>query len=87
MGHDATTSVYVIDAGFSSALTAEQIRRLEGLGFTWSVRPEPVTTWNKKFAELKGEIGKYLLSTVNLYHYVFALCKSSKSLHSRLFRL
>ena len=40
--------------GFPSALTAERIRRLESLGFTWSVRPEPVTTWNKKFHELKA---------------------------------
>ena len=39
--------------GFPSALTAERIRRLESLGFTWSVRPEPVTTWNKKYQELK----------------------------------
>ncbi|KAL7554464.1 hypothetical protein ACHAWF_019027 [Thalassiosira exigua] len=38
--------------GFPSALSAERIRRLEGLGFTWSVRPEPVTMWNKKFQEL-----------------------------------
>lgn len=30
--------------GFPSALTAERIRKLEALGFTWSVRPEPVTT-------------------------------------------
>jgi len=42
--------------GFPSALTAERIRRLETLGFTWSVRPEPVTTWNSKFQELKGKL-------------------------------
>jgi len=40
--------------GLASALTAERIRRLESLGFTWSVRPEPVTTWNQKFQELKA---------------------------------
>ncbi|KAL7532390.1 hypothetical protein ACHAXR_004600 [Thalassiosira sp. AJA248-18] len=40
--------------GLPSALTAERIQRLERLGFTWSVRPEPVTTWNKKFHELKA---------------------------------
>ena len=39
--------------GFPSALTTDRIQRLEQLGFTWSVRPEPVTTWNKKFHELK----------------------------------
>eukprot|EP00578_Thalassiosira_sp_NH16_P027605 CAMPEP_0181101582 /NCGR_PEP_ID=MMETSP1071-20121207/13836_1 /TAXON_ID=35127 /ORGANISM="Thalassiosira sp., Strain NH16" /LENGTH=549 /DNA_ID=CAMNT_0023184453 /DNA_START=82 /DNA_END=1731 /DNA_ORIENTATION=- len=39
--------------GFPSALTADRIRRLEELGFSWSVRPEPVTTWNRKLQELK----------------------------------
>ncbi len=41
--------------GHPSALTAGRIRRLEGMGFAWSVRPEPVSTWNEKFEELKGE--------------------------------
>lgn len=45
--------------GFPSALTAERIRRLESLGFTWSVRPEPVSTWNKKFQELKAYKATY----------------------------
>mmetsp|Transcript_44836 Transcript_44836/g.95425 ORF Transcript_44836/g.95425 Transcript_44836/m.95425 type:complete len:449 (+) Transcript_44836:171-1517(+) len=45
--------------GFPSALTAERIRRLEALGFTWSVRPEPVSTWNKKFQELKAYKATY----------------------------
>jgi len=45
--------------GFPSALTAERIRKLETLGFTWSVRPEPVTTWNKKYHELKGYKANY----------------------------
>lgn len=40
--------------GLPSALTAERIRRLDFLGFTWQVRPEPATTWNKKFQELKA---------------------------------
>lgn len=40
--------------GMPSALSADRIRRLESMGFTWSVRPEPVTTWNKKFQELKA---------------------------------
>jgi hypothetical protein len=39
--------------GYPSALTAERIQRLEGIGFTWSIRPEPVKTWNRKFQELK----------------------------------
>jgi len=45
--------------GFPSALTADRIRRLESLGFTWSVRPEPVTTWNQKFQELKAYKATY----------------------------
>jgi len=45
--------------GFPSALTRERIRKLEALGFKWSVRPEPVTTWNNKFHELKGYKAKY----------------------------
>merc|ERR1719203_2477945 len=39
--------------GLPSALTTERIKRLDAIGFTWSVRPEPVSTWNKKFQELK----------------------------------
>lgn len=39
--------------GYPSALTAERIQRLESIGFTWSIRPEPVKTWNRKFQELK----------------------------------
>jgi hypothetical protein len=41
--------------GFPSALTTERIRRLEDIGFTWSVRPEPAKDWNKKLEELKGK--------------------------------
>ena len=40
--------------GLSSALTAERIRRLDDLGFTWQVRPEPATTWNKRLQELRA---------------------------------
>lgn len=40
--------------GYPSALTAERIQRLEDIGFTWSIRPEPVKTWNKKFQVLKA---------------------------------
>mmetsp|Transcript_23095 Transcript_23095/g.35678 ORF Transcript_23095/g.35678 Transcript_23095/m.35678 type:complete len:354 (+) Transcript_23095:65-1126(+) len=39
--------------GYPSALTAERIQRLESIAFTWSIRPEPVKTWNRKFQELK----------------------------------
>ncbi len=39
--------------GYPSALTGERIQRLESIGFTWSIRPEPVKTWNRKFQELK----------------------------------
>jgi len=39
--------------GFPSALTTERIQRLESIGFTWSIRPEPAKTWHKKFQELK----------------------------------
>ena len=38
--------------GYPNTLTAERINRLEGIGFTWSIRPEPVKTWNSKFQEL-----------------------------------
>ena len=51
--------------GMPSALTAERIRKLEGIGFTWSVRPEPATHWSTKFQELKGKI--------TCYDFVFAL--------------
>eukprot|EP00584_Thalassiosira_punctigera_P006730 CAMPEP_0172542832 /NCGR_PEP_ID=MMETSP1067-20121228/13364_1 /TAXON_ID=265564 ORGANISM="Thalassiosira punctigera, Strain Tpunct2005C2" /NCGR_SAMPLE_ID=MMETSP1067 /ASSEMBLY_ACC=CAM_ASM_000444 /LENGTH=62 /DNA_ID=CAMNT_0013329135 /DNA_START=18 /DNA_END=202 /DNA_ORIENTATION=- len=44
----------VLMQGLPSALTAERIRRLESLGFTWSVRPEPASTWNRRFQELKA---------------------------------
>lgn len=40
--------------GYSSALTIERIQRLESIGFTWSVRPEPKSSWNIKFEELKA---------------------------------
>mmetsp|Transcript_924 Transcript_924/g.1504 ORF Transcript_924/g.1504 Transcript_924/m.1504 type:complete len:347 (-) Transcript_924:90-1130(-) len=39
--------------GYPSALTSERIQRLESIGFTWSIRPEPVKTWNRKFQELR----------------------------------
>ena len=39
--------------GYPSALTSERIQKLETVGFTWSIRPEPVKTWNRKFHELK----------------------------------
>lgn len=42
--------------GLPSALTADRIRRLDEIGFTWSVRPEPKAHWNKKFTELQGKI-------------------------------
>lgn len=38
--------------GYPSALTAERIQRLESIGFTWSIRPEPIKTWNRKYQEL-----------------------------------
>ena len=38
--------------GYPNTLTAERINRLEGIGFTWCIRPEPVKTWNSKFQEL-----------------------------------
>lgn len=50
--------------GLPSALTAERIRKLEGLGFAWSVRPEPVATWNQKFHELKAYKATYGNCTV-----------------------
>ena len=40
--------------GFPNALTAHRIQRLEAIGFTWSIRPEPVSLWNKKLQELKA---------------------------------
>lgn len=40
--------------GYSSALTIERIQRLESIGFTWSIRPEPKSSWNIKFNELKA---------------------------------
>ena len=40
--------------GLPSALTAERIRRLDDLGFTWQVRPEPATTWHRRFGELRA---------------------------------
>ena len=59
--------------GFPSALTADRIRRLESIGFTWTVRPEPVTTWNTKFQELKGKLSfmQYVCS-----HLVYTLSSS-----------
>jgi len=38
--------------GYPNTLTPERINRLEGIGFTWCIRPEPVKTWNSKFQEL-----------------------------------
>lgn len=62
--------------GFPSALTADRIRRLESIGFTWTVRPEPVTTWNTKFQELKGKLSfmQYVCS-----HLVYTLSSSLQS--------
>lgn len=39
--------------GLPSALTTERMNRLNDIGFVWMLRADPVTMWNKKFAELK----------------------------------
>jgi len=74
--------------GFPSALTAERIRRLETLGFTWSVRPEPVTTWNSKFQELKG---KFPTLCTSYEHFPFSfkhiLIIKSNTLYFNLLKL
>jgi len=76
--------------GFPSALTAERIRRLETLGFTWSVRPEPVTTWNSKFQELKGKLllcahlVNILLLLFSLKHISYQIIYPSISIFSNL---
>jgi len=40
--------------GRPSALTEDRIRRLEALGFTWSVRPKPNTSWSMRYKELQA---------------------------------
>lgn len=40
--------------GKPSALTADRVRKLEDIGFVWSVRPDPVEAWATKFDELKA---------------------------------
>ena len=44
----------VLMQGFPSALTTERMNRLNDVGFVWALRADPVTTWNRKFGELKG---------------------------------
>ena len=67
--------------GFPSALTAERIRRLETLGFTWSVRPEPVTTWNSKFQELKGKLLLCSAHLVNIFRFLLNIYSSSNHIY------
>lgn len=43
----------LMQQGYPNALTVERIAMLDEIGFAWSVRPEPVSTWNKKMEELK----------------------------------
>ena len=43
----------LMQQGYPNALTAERIAKLNDVDFAWSVREEPVTSWNKKIAELK----------------------------------
>ena len=54
--------------GLPSALTAERILKLEDIGFTWSVRPEPATHWSKKLKELKGKIQDVHMIYCNLLY-------------------
>ena len=61
--------------GFPSALTADRIRRLESIGFTWTVRPEPVTTWNTKFQELKGKLSLCNCMIISCVHFVITFFK------------
>lgn len=43
----------LMQQAYPNALTAERIAKLDEIGFTWSVRPEPYHAWNKKMEELK----------------------------------
>lgn len=43
----------LMNQGYPNALTAERIAKLDELGFAWSVRPEPMDTWNQKMKELQ----------------------------------
>ena len=45
--------------GMPSALNVDRVRRLENMGFTWSMRPEPAATWHKRFEDLKGKTFEY----------------------------
>jgi hypothetical protein len=43
----------LMQQGYPNALTAERIAKLDEIGFAWTVRPEPLSTWNQKMKELK----------------------------------
>ena len=39
--------------GYPNALSSDRIAMLDAIGFSWSVRPEPVSTWKQKMSELE----------------------------------
>jgi len=43
----------LLKEGTSSAMTEERIRKLEGIGFEWFLRPERPVLWEHRFEELK----------------------------------
>ena len=49
----------VLMKGMPSALTTERMNRLNEIGFIWGLRSDPVTMWNRKFAELKAYKREY----------------------------
>jgi hypothetical protein len=49
----------VLMKGLPSALTTERMNRLNEIGFIWGLRSDPVTMWNRKFAELKAYKREY----------------------------
>jgi hypothetical protein len=56
LGHWVMTQrrqYHLMKKGKPTRMTSKKIDQLEQLGFQWSVRPEPVGMWNKRFGELK----------------------------------
>lgn len=43
----------LMQKGYPNALTVERIAKLDDISFAWSVKPEPIDTWNQKIKELK----------------------------------
>jgi hypothetical protein len=50
--------------GYSAVLAPDKVERLNKLGFIWSIKPEPSSSWSAKLGELEQYKVRKLLSVV-----------------------